>query len=574
MQSSIDISVGDINEEGVINSFTRKGFTHARCLLELLANCLDSLEKVQPPANFTKKIVCDVKREYISLVDNGAGMLLDAVRYMFSLQRSNHASDASRGVSGIGGKAALSILSDKTEVQIYTHAIGGPFLHICVPWDKIHSQGVYAGMIKTTEMTAAEKQFYTKERTTNGMLNRGEAHGTTIRFKNKEKLAGVIESTFASISAEHALKNPLDRAGIVFGRDPVEFVYISESAPEPVRLQQYDYFGVSDSEFYAGKSEYTITQWHNPKDDSDRYVLDKDGIQMEITQTGRGFSKDPDISTRNMIGYHRVGDYTVLCGMRIDTTVFDPAAPIAITGGINPGQMNMSHLGADAADCTEFLWSMKLVRNNQLIGLIPNPSVALGSMRGGGETQIGAVLVQVEIQFNPMSSHDNRQDRVVGIQENKNQFDGNSVPVQLKRIADFLRKEKAKEVRQYFERRLALLTPVAPTPEPVAPTPEPVVPTAEPEPVPVVAVPVVAAPVVAPRPVPLPTTPTPTLLPDSDDEDDTESSESEPRTVVGTALIQRIQALQAAFKDEMIYNEEIVRDLVQRVLFDELFIDL
>jgi len=580
------MNIGDINEEGTIASFTRKGFTLAKCLLELLANCLDSLEKVQPPANFTKKIVCDVKRDYITLIDNGAGMLLNAVNYMFSLQRSNHAGDTSRGVSGIGGKAALSILSEKTEVHIYTHAIGGPFLHICAPWDQIHAQRVYTGMIKVTEMTAAEKEAFTRERQNNGMLNMGEVHGTTIRFKNNDHLAKVIEANFASINADHAFKNPLDRAGIIFGRDAVEMIYTNENAPsEPARLKQYDYFGAPDSEFYTGKSENTIIHWYCPRDDSDRFVLEKDGKQMEITQTGRGFSKEPDVSTRNMTGYHRVGEYMVLCGMRIDTSVFDPSSPVEITGGVNPGTMNTEHLGEDVADCTKFLWSMKAVRNNQLIGLIDNPSIALGSMRGGGELQISAVLVQVEIRFNPLSAHDNRQDRVMGIQENKNQFDGNSVPIQLRRLADYLRKEKAREVRQYVERRLASLAPAAP-PVPTAPpppvpapaVPAPPTPAAPPSPVPAVPTPAVPAPAVPappiPAPPPTPAVPAPAVpsgVADSDDDtdgsDDDDDSDEESRVLLGSTIIQRIQLLQDHFHSDRQYNEEVVQMIVQQTLF-------
>ena len=528
------MNVGDINEEGTIASFTRKGFTLAKCFLELLANCLDSLEKVQPPANFTKKIVCNVKRDYITLMDNGAGMLLNAVNYMFSLQRSNHAGDASRGVSGIGGKAALSILSEKTEVHIYTHAIGGPFLHICAPWDQIHAQRVYTGMIKVTEMTSTEKDVFIKERQDNGMMNMGEVHGTSIRFNNNDRLARVIEANFAPISADHAYKNPLDRAGIIFARDAVEFIYTNENAQsEPVRLKQYDYFGAADSEFYTGKSEHTIIHWYSSRDDSDRFVLEKGGIQMEIAQIGRGFSKEPDVSTRNMTGYHRVGEYTVLCGMRIDTSVFDPSSPVEITGGVNAGTMNTEHLGEDAADCIKFLWSMKVVRNNQLIGLIDNPSIALGSMRGGGETQIGAVLVQVEIRFNPLSTHDNRQDRVMGIQENKNQFDGSSVPIQLRRLADYLRKEKAREVRQYFEHRLAS-----------------------------------HAPAPAPAPAPRPSSPSDSDEDTEDTEDyieDTENEES--RVILGRTILQRIQALKNEFNSERSYNEEVLRMLVEQILF-------
>jgi len=449
--SSVSFKVGSIDEKGYLAGMGRRGFTPAKCLLELLANILDAHENVHPPANFTKKAVLDVKADKTSLIDNGAGMLPEHADSMFSLHKSNHGSDTSRGVSGIGAKPAMSILSEKTTVKVFTHWVGGPYLCITVPWGEIHSRGIYTGMIDVSEMSVSEKSTFIAERRDNGMLNMNEAHGTTIQFETNNTLSGVIEATFAPISEEYALKNQLDRAGIVFGRDQVEFLYKNHNKPtEVIRLGQYDYFGAPNSQFYTGKTEHIVEQWHRDKDNTDRYILNFNGKKFEITQSGRGFSKDPEELKANMTGYHKVGNYTIVCGMRLDKSIFNPDTPVAISGKFTPGDFNMLHLGSEL-ECNEFLWSMKLVRNNQLIGLIPNPSISLGSMRANGEAQIAAALVQVEIQFNPLSSHENFQDLALSIQENKNQFDGKSCPVQLTRIAGFVRSEKAKEVIKYMK---------------------------------------------------------------------------------------------------------------------------
>jgi hypothetical protein len=246
----------------------------------------------------------------------------------------------------------------------------------------------------------------------------------------------------------------------------VEFVYKSQHKPgNPIPLEQYDYFGVANSKFYTGKAEHIVEQWYCDKDGKDRYILDYNGLKFEITQTGRGFSKDPEEVKTNMTGYSKVGTFKIVCGMRIDKTVFDPEAPVLVSGEFTPGNDNMKYLGSERdLECKEFIWSMKLVRNNQLIGLIPNPYVALGSFRANGDSQIAGALVQTEIQFNPISSHDNHQDRVTGIQENKNQFDGKSFPVQLARIAGYLRNEKAKEVIKFMKDCIAALEPAIPEP--------------------------------------------------------------------------------------------------------------
>jgi hypothetical protein len=283
------------------------------------------------------------------------------------------------------------------------------------------------------------------------MLNMNEAHGTTIQFQTNTTLSKILEATFAPISEECALKNPLDRAGIVFGRDQVEFLYKNHAKPGVIdRLDQYYYFGAPSSQFYSGKSENIVEQWRCDKEDKDRFIISYNEKKFEITQSGRGYSKDPEEVKTNMNGYYKTGNYKIVCGMRLDKTVFDPENPSAISGKFTPGSFNIQHIGIDPLDSKEFLWSMKLVRNNQLIGLIPNPTISLGSMRANDDAQIAGALVQVEIQFNPISSQDNHQDRVTGIQENKNQFDGKGFPVQLARIAGFLRSEKAKQVMKFM----------------------------------------------------------------------------------------------------------------------------
>jgi hypothetical protein len=562
------MNAGEINEEGYIAGFTRRGFTLPKCKLELEANCLDSLEKVCPPSNFTKKILWDITRDHVSLIDNGVGMTIDAAKDMFSMHKSNHSNDASRGVSGIGAKASLSILSKKTEVNVFTHTIGGPYIRICVPWNEIHAKGIYTGMIKITNMTVAETTAFNKERQENGMLNKGEAHGTTIRFNTNDELTSVIDASFAPIGNEDALKNPMDRAGIVFGRDQVELSYKNYSMPgECVTLQQYDYFGAPNSQFYAGKSEHQVEHWYCPKDDSDRYIVMVNGEKKEITKNGRGFSLKLEDSPNNTTGYHRVGEFTILCGMRIDTTVFDPSAPVAIKAGAKPGVMNTSHLGEDA--CIEFLWSMGVVRNNQLIGRTDNPYVALGSSRGSGDTQISAVLVQAEIRFNPLSSHDNRQDRVMGIQENKNQFDGN-IPVQLKRIAGCMRNEKAKEVREYFEKCIEAAKPKESEEEKESRL------AAEAEAKRVADTARLAAEAEARRLAAAAATAAEAKKQaeakeaESENSEDSESEESEsekPTLIHGSDILQRMVTLKNMIKESMSYNEEALKEVVNRILF-------
>ena len=397
-------NTGSIDERGYLRGMDRRGYSPPKCILELVANSLDSLDKVLALGNFVPSILFDVARQFISQIDNGCGMLLANVNNMFAMHRENHSDEPSRGVSGIGAKPALSILSGKTLVVIDTHAQDGPYLRITVPWDTIHSTGKYTGMVQIRPMSEAEQAEFIREREENGMLNGGRAHGTSTRFKYRDDLNYLLEANFNSITSEAALKNPLDRIGIVFGHDNVKMAFKSYQAPDKLLdLQQYNYFDAPNADFYTGVSEHTIRHYRCDKDDHDRFLLTTDDGPMEIIKNGRGLTLLPEKISTGLHGYRVVGDFKVVCGLRLDNAIFNPDAPVELGASKNTGAFNEAHLG----DNELFLGSYKLIRNNQVIGLIPQPDISLGSARGGGNTYLDYILVQTEIQFNPVSKQDN-----------------------------------------------------------------------------------------------------------------------------------------------------------------------
>jgi hypothetical protein len=151
----------------------------------------------------------------------------------------------------------------------------------------------------------------------------------------------------------------------------------------------------------------------------------------------------------------------------------------------------------------------KLVRNNQEIGLIP-PEVSTGSARADGNAYLKIKLVQCEVLFNPVSAHNNLQDRVMNVQENKNQLDGDSLPKNFTRLVAAIKEDKAGSIwaqlttaAQAAHRALQSVPGSVPVPVPV-PTPEP--PTLTPE-----------SPALTPESpalTPEPPAPTPTPAPD------------------------------------------------------------
>jgi hypothetical protein len=524
MESS---SIGCINERGYLNGFTKRGYTFPKCILELVANVIDAFDKLpRQPEEFQKVLLFDIHPGHIKFMDNAFGMTREGAANMFSMHNENHASDSSRGVSGIGAKPSLSILSKRTLVTLFTRVLNGEYLCISVPWDKIHSSGKYTGMITVTDMTAEQKEAFCKERADINMLYDTQAQGTTIQFEYSDELHNVIWDNFDNISAS-SLTNPLDRIGCVFGRDAVKILYRNHEKRDNVRqIQLYDYFGEQMPMYYKGYSQYTIEHWHSFKNDSDRFILHVGDKQYEINKYGKGYKNDAAEPSENLKGYSNIGSFTVKVGLRVDKAIFDIENPSRVTqeklliGGKKRCAYDKDHLG-EPEENSEFLFRNKLIRNGQLIGTIC-PEQSLGSARADGVSRLKIELIQAYVYFNPTSSHNNLQDKVMGIQENKNQFDGDSLPKNFTRLIKHIKAEKANEIIQHFESLTAPAPPSperihepplvtmlhatsgfmgrgetnpslpAPTPEPTAPTPQPPAPTPEP-----------------PSPTPEPPSPTP-----------------------------------------------------------------
>ena len=428
-------SIGEFDERGYVNGFSHRGYSPAKCLLELVANTLDSMDMM--PSSKTNTLLFSVQRESIKMIDTGRGMDEKGAENMFALHRENHAGDSSRGVSGIGAKPSLYILSGKTDVSLFTRRPDGAFLHILVPWSMIHTTGRYTGMVQCMEMTEDEKAEFIAERSV--------PHGTTIKFRYSDFLRDVISRNFVKEEC-----NPLDRIGIVFGREKIQFLYKHYEKEETHTLDMYNYFAAEENEYYKGVSEVKIEQ--HSGEEGDRFLWRKESQVLEIIPFGKGFTTDPKEATRNLRGFQHVGDYTVKVGLRVDPDIFNSENPMLLTATDKTNSYNTLHLGEDKKN---YLALNKLVRNNMVIGTFNFPEVNISNARANGEAMLGIKLVQCEVSFNPISMQNNPQDRVMGIQENKNQFDGESLPKNFTRMVKAIKKQKADEIWKYFNEVIA-----------------------------------------------------------------------------------------------------------------------
>ena len=531
-------TVGSINERGYLKGFKRRGYTDAKCLLELVANSLDSIDR----SGGDGVIRFNIGIDEIQMSDRGEGMDHAGLAAMFDLHRENHASDASRGVSGIGAKPALSNLSGDRNMYLLTHKAGSDYLKVLIPWGDIHREGRYTGMVQVNPMTRDEAAAF------------GAVPGTTIVFPYSDALYTLIRDNFTSIirpetEVENTLTAPLDRIGVVFGRDAARIEYVHHTEPDRI-LPKYNYF--ADADFYTGVTKKIIEHWYSKTDGKDRFICEN----QEIVRSGRGYGKEPSVSHTNTSGYKLVGEFQVYVGLRREATIFDeanPRLPESASGKEDcQNAYNVEHLGSSNK---EHLALSKLVRNGQTIGLIPIADMNYTTARGGAYSHFKVDLVQCEVRFCPISAQDNRQDNVMGIQENKNQFDGESLPLTFTRLVKAIRMQKAEEIWKYFEQRVAAV------PMPPAPAPAPA---------PTSIAALLSAPAPAPASALLPA-PAPAIPYDSDSEEEIEVEEEEaiplPLIVVqpeanGAEVRTRLTCLVNTINPSTNYSPEIIALLI------------
>jgi len=136
--SESSIKVGGISESGLLENLFRKGFSFSKSLSEIHANSIDAK---------AKNITYFIFENNIRIMDDGCGMNRVELANAFSIYYSNHSTDKSIGVSGIGYKAALVILGMKSDTRTITRKPDGEYLTVEAAWTKIFEIGKYTDMI-------------------------------------------------------------------------------------------------------------------------------------------------------------------------------------------------------------------------------------------------------------------------------------------------------------------------------------------------------------------------------------------------------------------------------------------
>ncbi len=431
-------NVGSLNEAGILRNLYRKGFSLDNCLCELIANSIDAR---------AKNIILKIENEKIKLIDDGRGMNIENIKNMFDINRENHSNEKTMGVSGLGGKPATLILSKETEVVIYTHKLDNEkYLKIIVPWNEIMNEGIYTGKIKIDDMNEDEINNFENDR-----LNFNIKRGTTIEFKYNDDLNQLIQKNFMIKSGVDFLPN--NRLSVVFGKFDTHIFLNDINEKNFIELKKYDYFCGNDNQYYKGIDVQTIEHYYtNGKDRFIWYNTDDFNNAYEFKPYGKIGFKQKVERTNVPDEECYVGEYLIKTCVRKNNDFFNIDEPSGISGETYSTDYEENILGSAKGDIELFKFYSKtnVIRNNQFIDGIELAEFKISNARSSAESKFSVFYVRTEIVYEPISTVENRQDFIIGIQENKNQLNSNNLPLNFTRLVSHIKQRKVDEVLQYF----------------------------------------------------------------------------------------------------------------------------
>ena len=435
--------VGSTSQAGLIRNFSRMGFTPAKCIAELVANSCDA----QSP-----KAIFKENRKYIKLVDMGLGMNTEKIGKMFDLFRSNHESERTMGVSGLGGKNALFINSKKADnkpstVLIFTKSPDGEYLRVTVPWATIVEEEIWDEQIAVDKMTEEEIEEFKRERETEEFQ-----HGTTIQFEYSDVLMDLLKSQFNKTDRDK-ISEFNTRLDIIFGHSGVDIVLEKSDGTPRITLPKYKYFGDDETHYYTGKNVEEIDHYID-SEGKDRFIWvdSENNDTKEIKQTAKTTRNVPESVVVHQSWTH-IGSYEVFNGMRRDSRIFNETHPTKL----NSASFHLSNYdeqffvqSKNIEQLKEYCPKTKLYRNGQCITEFNIEGFNALTSRAGGSALLRTFYHRTEVHYFTKSKQDNPMDIAMGIQANKNQ-NQRDFPKTFERLLKYLKDRNYKKIDSHFD---------------------------------------------------------------------------------------------------------------------------
>jgi len=440
--------IGDIDEKGYLNNLEKNGIDGYKSLSELTANSIDAC---------ASNIIFYATSDTIEIHDDGNGMNQEGIKNMFSINRSNHKNSKTLGISGYGSKAALNNLAScnqplRTTVIIYTYNADQKTLYkIEIPWNKIFALGRYTGQVICNPASQKEITEYV------GIRNKLNLpiFGTQIIFQPSDYIIQLIEEQFIHFKSI----SPSSQLSVIFGKFNTNMKYINGS--ETYTLLKYNPLGYDDDKYYNSKSTYSILLYKTPQGHT-KFISSINDVKYEFRKKGAGYEKTPtEIDSRVLVSYQLIGTIYITIGLMKNKILDNPKYQKEIFQSTEKNKKNefKDHINKEYEEqffditknkdnLTQYLSHTRLFRNKQNICFITT-DIKPSSARADYQTYIKIRHCTCELSYETISEQQNELDKIMGIQQNKNQHCG-SVEKGLERWIDHYRKCKWDEIKEYF----------------------------------------------------------------------------------------------------------------------------
>jgi len=400
--------IGKIHEGGIINSLQQKGHDDISCLDELLSNCYDANAK---NVNITRQYLYGEK---IAISDDGDGLNETDADNMYNAYYVKSRNNTI-GMSGIGAKAALYLLSKKTET-IHISLKDGVFITIIAPWNKIIEEQKYTDNIILRHSTQEEIDLFSS-------IIDGTS-GTILFIPFCIMIWEKIKTQFLLDEQVEILKSLTVRYG--FTRDDFIIKFDSEHI-----LKKYN------PSCKATKVTIRKIDILKNKFGEIKYISDKN---EEFPRVGKGTSTESRITTEDQLrGYKLVNTLELHICLPYDKDY-------KVSAGIwYPRELDIfkdSHEKLKASDYP------LIVRNNYVLGQCMIDVLKISNRRASANAREYFDYFMAII----WNQSDNTSiDDIIGTQENKGQLH-DKTEMSLKRLIHHIKMNEIKEFKMIAEK--------------------------------------------------------------------------------------------------------------------------
>lgn len=441
------LTIGEWDEQGLLNSFKKKGITYFSAISEYLANSVDAKASV---------ITLIMEKDFFTIVDNGNGMNREQITHMFSNYRSNHSEDTSIGSVGIGAKLGNAFISKYQHTStVLTKSVEGEYLKVTIPWGEIYDSGVYQSQIMLDTMIEEEIEEFHNIIQHN---NHRETHtGTVIKhkFDNEDDvdLQITIYQQFDMKTLQHSFHEKKKRWDCMFLESNLEIYLVNkiENPDVKYKLARYHHMKPNLNYYFNGIQEYEIRILKDSENNL-LFIVDFEGKTYVIPKKAKGYSKTAEIYVAKK--YRQFSDtyqrITYQVGAEVNPDYFDPNEPQNYTlknlsqSEMSPYDKKFFGTSKDQRiDCSK----TSILRNGQQISSINLPEFKFSQQDGGSGTEektFGIVITTDLISYYTLSNQDNISDEVFGIQEIKDNVEENKICINFIRLLSFLRDKYTK----------------------------------------------------------------------------------------------------------------------------------